>query len=70
MEEWIKESHEAAKAVACTPEVIAAAEEAGQGEKITLSDEYLRAAGVEAREARGGGGLRLARLLQQTPRSP
>jgi hypothetical protein len=64
VEDWIEESHEVAKAVVYTPEVIAAAEQAGQGAKITLSQEYLTAAGERARPRIVTAGRRLAILLR------
>ena len=63
MEGWIEESHEVAKAVVYTPDVLTAAEQAGQGEKITLSEEYLKAAGDEARRRVVAAGMRLSALL-------
>jgi hypothetical protein len=63
-EDWVKESHEVAKAVVYTPEVIAAAEQAGQGERITLSQEYLKAAGEQDRQRVVAAGLRLAAVLE------
>lgn len=67
-EDWIAESHELAKTFVYDTAILNAVRAAQPGQQmpsVTLSVDYLRAAGAKARARIVAGGLRLGNLLQK-----
>ena len=68
IDDWIPESHDMAVSVVYDPAILQAVQDAMPGEKlepISLSTDYLKAAGQLARRRIVAAGLRLGALLKQ-----
>jgi S1/P1 Nuclease len=65
--DWVAESHELAKSFVYDPVILEAVRDTAPGanvQAVTLSDDYLKAAGEHARERIVAAGVRLGALLK------